>query len=867
MADPAEIQQAEAYDAQGNPVAPEAVGEAVAKGQAFFKKGAQVYAQNPDGELVTVSAEDARKPGYTVLTQDQVRREVNRKKYGKDAGDVALATAAGAARGLTLGGSDAVLAGLGGDDTRRALQGLREANPIASGVGEVAGAVAPVVLSGGTSAGASGASLGARLGGGAATAVRTAGAAPRAAAALGGMVERGVARGLSAVGYEGTSVASRAAAGALKTGAAGAAEGALYGGAQAANDAVLNGDKITAEKIVAGMGRGALFGGGIGGALGAAGPLVAGAASKLRPSKETLTEIAREQAGRSVMRGADMRRVVGRSTGDAAEAKLAAIEDDLLNYTFKAGPLKGERVLLPGRNTEELLERISLAKRESGAGVGGLKKELSERMAAEGAGPDVGEFLRRVDEQVIAPLMKSKSPGHMSRARSVQKQLGILREEHEARLMAQAAADAGEMVPVRLPNGTTELRPREAPPPMSFEELDAYRQRLRDVFQPKAGSAGGLPPAPPKAAEHLEKSERILGDYLKEHASQFLTKAGENPNALNELSRQYHSFRQLEQLAGKNANQSLGNRAISPSDHALGLASFIGAMATGNVGALGAMAYGGAATIANKLLRERGNSLVAHYAKRMADMDGKIDQVAQVLAGRVNVKPPALAGALQGESLSESYQKASERVRELARPQVAAAHVSSLLPEVAAQYPHVGSAVSQKLLGIYQQLAAKLPPAHVDTGETLTPLAIRSRIAPQAMRSFMSSVKGALEPEEVIAELAHGIVDRDAVAALKMAHPETFQQLRTKVADFVEQNEDELPFKRRIMLSQTFEFIGDSSLEPARLRGLQKTAQEVAAGVGEQPQGAPPPRRGNPGKSKLGSSFKTPAESAFGGQS
>lgn len=885
----ADLAQAQAYDAQGNPIAPEAVGEAVAQGKAFFKKGARVYAKNADGELVTVSAEDATKPGYQVLGAGQLQAEVNRQKYGDSAGDIALATAAGAARGLTLGASDAVLSGLGGDDTRRALQGLREANPIASGAGEVAGAVAPLLLSGGSSAaaqaGAKGASLGARLAGGASGAVRAAGAAPRAAAAIGHTVEHGVAKGLATLGYEGKTLLGRAGAGLAKTAAGGATEGAIYGAAHAANEAVLNGDAITAEKIVAGMGHGALFGGALGGLVGAAGPLASGAVSKLKPSREGLNELAREQALKSVAMGSDIRKIAGRAVGKQADDRLAATADDLLNYSFKSGPLKGEKAFLPGRNVDELLERITYAREELGAAIGGVKKELSERMAAAGDGPNVGEFLKRVDDEVIRPLMKSKSPGAMSKARAVQKELSIIRSEHEAFVAAKAASDAGEMVPVRLPDGTTEMRPRQAPPAPTFEELDAYRQRLRDVFQPKASGSGGLPPAPPKSAEQLEKTERILSDYLKEKASTFLAKTGDDANAYNELNRQFSSFRKLEQIAGKNANQALGNRTVSPSDHALGLASFLSAMATGNVGALGAMTMGGAAAMANKLLRERGNSMVAHFAKRAAQVDERIEHAAKRLAGhRVDVKAPALAGThqaeashaahkrtalvagLQGDRLRESYQKTSERIRELSRPQMAAAHVSNLLPEIAAQYPRVGSAVSTKLLGIYQQLAAKLPQSHVDTGETLTPLAIQHRTSPQAMRSFMSAVKGALEPEEVIAELGNGIIDREAIESLKMAHPETFMQLRNKVADFVEQNEDELPFRRRVMLSLTFDFAGDSSLEPGRLAGLQQAAQAVSSGAGEQPQGAPPPKRGNPGKNRLGESFKTPAESAFGGK-
>jgi hypothetical protein len=847
MAEPAEFAQADAYDAQGNPVAPELVGEAVAKGQAFFKKGARVYAQNPNGELVTVDAADATKPGYTVLTPEQVKREYNRKKYGQGAGNIALAGAAGAARGLTLGASDAVLAELGGDETRRALKGLREANPIASGVGEVAGAVAPVVLSGGSAAPAAagsaaargGASLGARALSGAATAVRTAGAAPRAAAAAGGIVERGIARGLQAAGYEGKTVLGRAAAGALKTAGAGATEGAIYGGAQAANDAVLNGDKITAEKIVAGMGRGALFGAGVGGALGAAGPLLGAAATKLRPSREGLEQTARDQGLRAITQGASRAEVKAAAGGKFNEKGFERLDtalDDLLTYEIKNGPYKGQRVLTPGGNAEEIAARLNHAKEEVGAMKGGMAQELSERMAAEGRSPDVGEFLRRVKEQVTDPLRASKSQGAYSKARAIDSELSIYAKEHQARL-------AGAV---------------DAPAAPTFADLDAYKMRLGDDIRNESGNV-------PKARQEFEKVRGILSNMLKEEAGTALQRAGENPNAYNELNRLYSSFAGLGKVADSTVSRGMLNRAISPSDHALGVASFLGALATGNVGALGAMAYGGAATMANKLLRERGNSFVAYYAQKAAQMDDRIDQVAQALAGRVNVKPPALAASLQGEGLRDSYQKTSERIRELSRPQMAAAHVEGLLPEVAAQYPQVGSAVSAKLLGIYQQLAAKLPASHVDTGQTLTPLAIQRRVTPQAMRSFMSSVRGALEPESVISDLARGIVDRDAIAALKEAHPETFQQLRTKVADYVEQNEDELPFKRRIMLSMTFDFVGDSSLEPQRLAGLQQAAEEVSAGIGEQQQGAPKPRLGNPGKSRLGDSFKTPGDSAFGG--
>lgn len=859
MPDPAPYVQPQAYDAEGNPIAPDAVGQAAASGQAFFKKGEKVYAQNQAGKLVTIAAEDVGHPGYTILTPAQLEQAYNQKQYGTGVGNIAKAGAAGAARGLTLGASDKVLTAVGGEDTRKALKGLKEANPITSIVSEIGGALAPVVLSGGGAAaveGVEGAGLLARAGQAGSGAIRTLGAGHRVIAGVGGIVERGVARGLEALGADGATALGRIAAAGTKMAARGAAEGALYGGAQAASDSVLSGDDITAEKIVAGMGHGALFGAGLGGVLGVGGQTLGEVGAKLMPTREGLQQMAREQALKSVARGSDIRRLAGRAVGDAAEARLNATADDLLSYELKTGPLKGERVLVPGANAEELLTRISAAKEEAGARLGGLKDELSEQMAAQGANPDLGEFLRRVKDEVTAPLYASKIQGARAQARAVERQLATIVDEHATRL---AAAGGDEAAMARIAAGEV---PAQGP---TFRELDAIRSDLRSVFQPKAPAGGGMPPPPPKSAQYLEKTERILSDYLKENAADFLAKTGNDSNAYNELNRQFSSFSKLEQIAGKNVNQSLGNRTISPSDHALGVSSFLGALSTGNVGALGAMGYGAAATFANKLLRERGNSLVADLARRASETDNLVQSAAKALAGKAErVKAPLLASAFEGEGLAQQYERTSTRVRELAQPAIAQQHVSSAVQEVAAQYPNVGAAVSRRLLSIYQQLSSKLPPSHTDVGSTLTPLAVKQRVPPVAMQKFMSEVRGALEPESVMADLSRGIVDRTAIESFKQVYPQMFQQLRTQVAEEVQQRQDELPFKRRVMLSMVFDFVGDSSLDPQRMAGLQQTAQELsAADAAKDAQMIQPPSE--PKKSKAAQSFQLPSQSALTG--
>jgi len=282
------------------------------------------------------------------------------------------------------------------------------------------------------------------------------------------------------------------------------------------------------------------------------------------------------------------------------------------------------------------------------------------------------------------------------------------------------------------------------------------------------------------------------------------------------------------------------------------------------------MGYGAAASFANKLLRERGNSVVAALAKRASETDNVIDFAAKSMAGvGEKVKAPVLTAAFKGESLAESYEQTAARVRELSQPAMAQQHLSAATEELAAHYPDVGAAVSRKLLGIYQQLAAKLPPSHTDTGATLTPLAVKQRVSPLAQQQFMANVKGALEPEHVISDLGRGVIDRTAIESFKQAHPQLFQQLRNQVAEVVQSRKEEVPYKRRVMLSMVFDFVGDSSLDPQRLAGLQQVAQSLsAADAAKDAQMVQPTERPKAGgKFKGSTAFSLPSQSALSGGS
>jgi hypothetical protein len=211
------------------------VTQLVASGKALLPKG-QVRVTNAAGEAATAPVEKAAElfsQGWRYRSEAEDRAAALQAEYG----DRPLAAgAAGAARGLTLGLSDAALTA-SGVVAPETLRNLEDLNPEPSIGGEVLGTAASTLL--------------------------TAGAATPAALA---------ARGAAQVG-------ERVAAGAggralVRLGVEGAVEGGLQGLGRAITDAAQERNPLTAQKALASTAEGALLGLGAGALFGGAADLV-----------------------------------------------------------------------------------------------------------------------------------------------------------------------------------------------------------------------------------------------------------------------------------------------------------------------------------------------------------------------------------------------------------------------------------------------------------------------------------------------------------------------------------------------------------------------------------------------------------------
>ncbi len=351
--------------------------------------------------------------GYSLETPEAVQARELEAKRGT-LGQQAIAGLEGAARGATLGLSDVAGRELLGPEYTQAAAERQQVNPITSTVGEVGGAVAPILASGGTSLGARG--------------LAAIGTPARVVARAGTAVERGVASGLARMGAEGSSILGRMGARGVALGAAGATEGAAYGAGKALSDTVLQGDDLTVEKLLAAAGEGAEMGGVAGGALGALGGGLGGvlqrvaSAEKVQRGLEKMAEFSAFKAAGA--RGSDFKKLVARRGEGAPEA----VGRELLDYEFKTGPKAGQKIFRAATKAEDLVDDISYARREVGEQIGAIRQQVDELgQARRELMPDVDEYLNRVQREVLEPLKRSNVTSIRQRAARVEGELEKLR--------------------------------------------------------------------------------------------------------------------------------------------------------------------------------------------------------------------------------------------------------------------------------------------------------------------------------------------------------------------------------------------------------------------------------------------------------
>src|SRR6185369_5676288 len=250
----ADIIKPQLYTSEGikTEVPDESINEEIKSGNVTAVKGDKIPVIKEDGTPVLVPSEYAiqgiKSGDYVYDTPSKQAERAEKREYATPT-KALEAGAAGLARGVSVGLSDAVLDGSGLTDPDT-LAKLKKHYPITSTVTELAGAIAPAILTGGESA--------------------VAGAAKYAPSALvtrvGNVAERAAA-GLIETGAEKT-IAQKIVQATVPAVTRGFAEGSMWGAGGALSEAAIGHPDEISEHFIANVGQDAIMGGIFGGALG-----------------------------------------------------------------------------------------------------------------------------------------------------------------------------------------------------------------------------------------------------------------------------------------------------------------------------------------------------------------------------------------------------------------------------------------------------------------------------------------------------------------------------------------------------------------------------------------------------------------------
>lgn len=787
------------YDKQGQAieVSEDQVPEALASGQYGIPADQLVPIKTDDGQIGTVPGsqlQTALGNGASIISHEEHAQAVQQARFG-GVGSQAIAGVAGAARGASLGTSDLAARALGGQETADYLRNLQEANPITSGAGEVAGVLAPALLTGGASAAEEAPGLLSSVG-------RAIGAPGRLVEGAGGLGEA-LASGL--LPEEATTMAGRLGSAVAKGAARAGVEGAVYGaGDQISEQALSQNPDLDGEKFLSAIGHGALLGAATGGLLsgtGAAGREVLGA---LSPHLASLAEDA----------GVKALKLDGKLAREADEVQggAKAIARDLIDTG----------VMQAGQSIGELAPKISAAKDVAGARVGDV---LEHADAAGFQGPSVKTILSDLDSKARAglDLLPSLNRPAIERVEALQDDIRKI-----AGLPTRADA---------LREGLGELPPVPDEARLGFKQAQEIRRRIDVEAKWASSPIAGVP----ELAKAMRSARSSIEDEIERAGDTASKKLGgsfaeDYADAKLKFQRLAIAEKAAERASKASATGIPG--ATDTLGAVLGLTSGHPALAVGSL----------ASGYVRKLARERGATTAAVWLDKLGALGGvqqatgSVDR--QIARGVARATGDASVAKVRSREPIRGFDAMRKSVEEAVSDN--AAHTETIraaAAPIAQHSPAVANAFERAAVRATIYLANALPkPAQTSA---LTPKLDRDEPSDAAKATYTRIFNAVHDPVSLLGRVEDGSITADEVAAVKATAPETYASMCEQVKDSLlsVSNAKRLPYARRIALST---FLGqpvDATLTPAFVAAMQAGSP-----------GAPPPQPGRPPKSSGGHS-------------
>lgn len=737
--------------------------------------------------LGRITAEDASKQQTARVAQDYV--DENWGTGGK--------IAAGLADGASLGLYPAVAQGLGLVDPNH-LAAARTSGGYHAG--ELAGMLAPAILSGGESAAAEGAAGAAEAAEGGSAIGKALGWTPA------GMVSRaGSAVGRTVDGFlPEAGVLGKLAKPVLSMAAQGATEGALINAAHTASESYIQNSPLTAQAMLASSADGALFGGLAGGALGGIGAV-----------GRQVSDVAGSSLGGSRVGGAlgNPLKRLGYSAEDLAAMGPEAEQRAILKAHGDILAGQGESF---ASDTPSIIRAVDKSVQQHGELADDVLRKLNTTHPVALSGESVTLAQEAVRDAVLRPNQATTALEQAMKAtKRVNKELERMRvSEDTARPPATDPNDGGQW-------------------------RRAFRSR--DDLAEKYASA---------TDQHLKLAYGTALKAVDEQLAKTMSEA--DP----ELAAQFTGFKGQERI-GKQAQKALQQRQVVEAGRpGLGLDH-------GDVGQLGYAAISGrpvigAALIAGKKIAQRlqqsAEPVMAEYAYRSAlganaaTATMKLGQRTQqaldnfMTVGRRSAQVSnAQKGAPDPSTRSYSMQnyQASLRLAEELTSRQHQAKVRETMASIAgAGHPELAQAMGQTYGQAVAYVNANKPKGRMGGAKTgLTKPAKMLNPDTSAMK-FIRQLHAIRDPQDaILGGLERGTVSRDEVAAAKFVYPDFMEDVVKRAHESVMAKEaagEYMPVDKLALLSVVLDTPMDQSLTLDFIGEVQK-----GLAANSQPQQAP----------------------------
>lgn len=775
---------------------------------------------NAYGQLEHVPASklaEAKEQGYRPESDEEFEKRYSEKEYG-GVGNELLAGGLGAARSLSFGLSDVGLTKFGVAPSKL-LHGLKEENPASSLTGEVAGAVVPLLVG----------DAGGLVGG----AAEGAGAAVEGVSVLGHAAEHGVSHLLAGLGEEGMKGLARDVAAKM---AGGAVEGAFYGAGHEISESALGDTELTAERLLAGAGTGALLGGAVQGLIG----LTGGGIGMMKKAVEEK---------------------LGGTLGDQAQ-KLA--DDFAETSRLRAAFGQSKKAMRKVFDEERPYFRKQVGDE--------LKSVFEERASSPTTLPDVADVLEKRRD-----LVSGERAATLARLDELAGKPSIKVADVAAKIEGDLTKDLepvshGHVID-KIKDYAARLREHYGEE-ITFDQATKLRQGAQELGKFDAAK-------PAEITKTWRDISRLWNDAIDEQAAPLLKGAGLDEAAYKLLRQREAGLIKMTELSKDGVLRNLANRRVSLTDNMAGLGLGGGLLAGGHfvAGPLGAVV--GAA--ANKLGRMYGPAGIANLAEKTAQMlavaraSAKIDTslseevVAFIekakLAGARAATGAEHAGAHTAEKLAHERIGARQALARVEVPTASKILESTrFLPEWHQSAAESDPGEKDKTLAAFRQRAAELttfvssPEAIIDRASELTRgltthmpemathaagkimqaaqfLYDKLPKAPEAsnpviknawqparaeVERFARYVRAANDPKTVLADLRAGRLSKEGVEVLRELYPKLYGSLAAKMVSKLSEQPAHLDHQSKLQLSRFLGYPIEGALRPDRTRLLQQ---------------------------------------------